>query len=179
MVDVLDRHQIGYMVTGSIASSIFGQPRSTHDIDLVVALAAEHARDLLIAFPPPTFYLSEASILDAIRGRSMFNLLDISGGDKVDFWILQDDPFDRSRFARRRWETIGGKQVAVSSPEDTILAKLRWSMLSDGSEKQFHDAKHVFEVQQNSLDLNYLSHWASQLGADTLWRRLLDESEPV
>lgn len=166
------------MVTGSIASSLFGHPRSTHDIDLVVDLTVEQARPLLLAFPPPDFYLSEGSVFDAIRKRSMFNLLDVLGGDKVDFWILRDDDFDRSRFARRRSETISAGEIVVSSPEDVILAKLYWSVLSGGSEKQFQDARHVCEVQWESLDRQYVEEWVARLGLESLWRRLLREAEP-
>jgi hypothetical protein len=165
------------MVTGSIASSLLGQPRSTHDIDLVVAITPEKVPTLVGAFPPPDFYLSVECMLDAIRNQSMFNLLDISGGDKVDFWILTSDAFDQSRFARRHSFKTGLTQIIVSSPEDTVLAKLRWAELSGGSEKQLQDALHVFEVQQASMDIDYLNHWAAQLGVEPLWRRLQSEAE--
>ena len=176
---MLDRIGIDFMVTGSIASSLFGQPRSTHDIDLVVSLTVEKAGLLLDAFPPPDFYLSEESILGAIRNQSMFNLLDIAGGDKVDFWILKNDPFDQSRFARRRRQIAGSRQIIVSSPEDTILAKLRWSELSGGSEKQFQDALHVYEVQRGTMDLQYLNQWSAQLGVEPLWNRLQREAQTI
>ena len=176
---MLDRNGIGYMVTGSIASSLFGQPRSTHDIDLLVSLTAEHARILIEAFPAPGFYLSEQSVLDAIRNKSMFNLLDVSGGDKVDFWVLRNDPFDQSRFARRRTHLALGRQISVSTPEDMILAKLAWSVLSGGSEKQLQDALHVYEVQRDVLDSQYINEWAEKLGLVTLWRRLQSEGEPA
>ena len=60
----------------------------------------------------------------------MFSLLQASEGDKVDFWLLTDDPFDIARFARRRAEPALGLKLFVSSPEDTILMKLRWAKLS-------------------------------------------------
>ncbi|MGH7140496.1 MAG: hypothetical protein ACREHD_32580 [Pirellulales bacterium] len=167
------------MVTGSIASSLLGQPRSTHDIDIVVAMAPEHISILASAFPPPDFYLSTESVRDAVRNQSMFNLLDISGGDKVDFWILTNDPFDQSRFARRRPHNAGSRQISVSSPEDIILAKLRWAELSGGSEKQFQDALRVFEVQHASLDMQYLNDWSARLGIEPLWQRLQGEAEIV
>ena len=62
----------------------------------------------------------------------MFNLLDAEGGDKVDFWLLTDDPFDRSRFSRKYEENVLGMKVKVSRPEDSILMKLRWAQLSGG-----------------------------------------------
>ena len=51
----------------------------------------------------------------------MFNLLDTTEGDKVDFWILTDDPFDQSRFARKYEEKMLGLSMIISTPEDTIL----------------------------------------------------------
>lgn len=179
VVGVLTDAGIDYMVTGSVASSIQGEPRSTHDIDLVVALSGAAAKELVKAFPPPDYYLTEDAILDAVRGRSMFNLLALNEGDKVDFWILTDDPFDQSRFNRKRVEDVLGVQLKLSSPEDTILAKLRWAKLSGGSEKQFTDALRVYEVQREKLDHGYLEHWAVQLGVESLWEQLKIAAEPI
>jgi hypothetical protein len=181
VVEVLNKAGIPYMVTGSIASSLQGEPRSTQDIDLVVALAPEQAEVLNRAFPPPDYYLSEGFIQEAIRRGTMFNLLDIHGGDQVDFWILTNDEFDRVRFSRRRPQFAAPieSSLNVSSPEDTILAKLRWAQLSGGSEKQFHDALRVYEVQYSALDLNYVNDWAQRLGVEALWQRLQVEAEPL
>ena len=125
VVQVLGDNGIDYMVTGSVASSLQGEPRATHDIDLVVSIRPEDVKALVQAFPPPDYFLSEDAILDAIRGRSMFNLLSLNDGDKVDFWLLTEDAFDRGRFGRKRTEDVFGFRVNVSAPEDTILAK-RW-----------------------------------------------------
>jgi len=176
VVEALDRAKIEYMLTGSIASSLQGEPRSTHDIDLVVAVKRESAKELLTAFPPPDYYLEENSIREAIDNRGMFNLIDVNSGDKVDFWLLTPEPFDWSRFSRKYPEEVLGMRVMVSSPEDTILAKLRWAKLSGGSEKQFTDALRVYEVQSGKLDMNYLNAWAKDLDIGSLLQRLLKES---
>jgi hypothetical protein len=160
LVQILTAVGIDYMVTGSLASSLQGEPRSTHDIDLVVVMPAEAVPKLMEAFPPPDYYLSEESIRDALRQRSMFNLLSLIDGEKVDFWIL-------------------GSQLKVSAPEDTILVKLHWAKISGGSEKQFTDVLRVYEVQAKNLDLDYLNRWASQLGVEELWQRVQLEAEPV
>jgi hypothetical protein len=154
---------IEYMVTGSVASSLQGEPRSSHDIDLVVALNEEHVAILLRAFPPPEYYLSESAMMAAIARRQMFDLLDVTGGDKVDFWLLTDEPFDLARFSRRQWNEFRKRPVCVSSPEDTILAKLRWAKMCGGSEKQFTDARQVFEFQRPILNLDYMNEWAERL----------------
>lgn len=177
VVQVLSETGIDYLVTGSIASSLQGEPRSTHDIDLVVALTPEGAKSLVRAFPPPDYYLSEDAIVDAVRTQSMFNLLLLTEGEKVDFWILTKDPFDESRFARKRIEEVFGIRLAVSAPEDTILAKLKWAKLSGGSEKQLTDALRVYEIQAPLLDRSYLDHWAQHLEVVDLWQQIQAEAE--
>jgi hypothetical protein len=167
------------MLTGSFASSMQGEPRLSHDIDLVIDLKPQALPRLLRSFPSPEFYLDEPSIHEAIRTRTMFSLLQVSEGDKVDFWILTDDPFDISRFARRRHEDALGVKLFVSSPEDTILAKLRWAKLSGGSEKQFYDALRVYEVQFGSLDAGYIMKWVVTLDLQEYWKRLLLEASPL
>jgi hypothetical protein len=179
VVRVLDELGVDHMITGSLASSMQGAPRLTHDIDLVVALSADSAERLFRAFDASEFYLSKQAIDEAVRLGRVFNLLEFASGDKVDFWMLTDDPFDRSRFERKRAEDLLGVRVNVSSPEDTILAKLRWAVQSGGSEKQFADAKSVYELQGAVLDLNYLNAWAVQLGIELLWSRLQSEAQPL
>ena len=122
-----------------------------------------------------SYYLDEMAISEAIARKSQFNLLDVVGGDKVDFWLLTDDPFDQSRFARRYVEEFQGQPLHVSRPEDTILMKLRWAELSGGSEKQIGDARNVFALQRSSLDLKYMDQWAESLGITTLWEHLKNE----
>lgn len=177
VIQTLEQAGIEYMITGSVASSLQGEPRSTHDIDVVVAIQSSKVDKLIEAFPLSDFYLDKNSILDAINRQSMFNLIDLKEGNKVDFWILTNEPFDRSRFSRRYMEEFMGLKMQVSSPEDTILAKLRWAKISGGSEKQFIDALRVYEVQYRKLDIDYLEHWVKKLGIESLWERLTAEAE--
>ncbi len=177
VIQELDRAGIQYMLTGSAVSSLQGEPRSTHDIDIVIAIEKSKAHELVEAFPPPDFYLEEESLLDAINRRSMVNLIELKDGDKVDFWILTNEPFDQSRFSRKYSEKFMGIGMQVSSPEDTILAKLRWARLSGGSEKHSTDALRVYEVQYGKLDMAYLEQWVKKLYVESLWKRLIDEAE--
>ena len=179
VIRVLEAAGIDYMVTGSVASSLQGEPRSTHDIDLLVNIRPAAVRQIVQAFQMPDYYLDEASVHEAIRLSSMFNLIDVNNGDKVDFWLLTHDPFDRSRFSRRYGEEFMGITFQVSSPEDTILAKLRWAKMSGGSEKQFTDALRVYEVQYEQLDLPYLEDWAKRLEVETLWQQLQQAASPL
>ena len=173
---------IDYMVSGSIVSSLQGEPRATHDIDIVVAVqapAADAAACLKAAFPEPDFHLDESAVRDAIVARGMFNLIDTREGDQVDFWLLTEDAFDRARFDRRYLEIFEGTRLPVSRPEDTILMKLRWAAMLGGSEKQFTDALRVYEVQHGQLEESYLDGWAATLGVSGALMRLRAEARPV
>jgi hypothetical protein len=116
---------------------------------------------------------------EAIQHKSMFNLLDTTEGDKADFWILTDEPFDQSRFARKYEEKMLGLSMKISTPEDTILMKLHWAKLLGGSEKQFTDALRVYEVQYGNLDLNYIEAWSQTLHIKEWWEKLKQEAQPL
>ena len=163
VLQALDEAQIPYMLTGSLVSSLQGEPRSTHDIDIIVSIEQASTEILVKSFTPPDYYLDQNAINEAVTNDGMFNLINTSTGDKIDFWMLTDQPFDKSRFMRRYIEDIMGMKIMITSPEDTILAKLNWAKLSGGSEKQFTDALRVFEVQFEKLDMQYLNYWAHEL----------------
>jgi hypothetical protein len=179
VVDALDGLCIQYMVSGSIVSSLQGEPRATHDADLVVDISSEDLPALVRALDDPSLHLDGQSAALAVAQSQMFNLLDSSTGDKVDFWPLTDTAFDRSRFSRRSAVEAMGMRLVVSSPEDTILKKLDWARMCGGSEKQYTDALRVYEVQAGRLDGDYLHRWAGELGVTDTLDRLLEEAEIV
>lgn len=168
VVEALDEAGVAYLLSGSLASSLQGEPRATHDIDLVVDIHRADVRRVVAALGGPSIYLDEDAVTEAVRRRSMFNLLDSATGDKVDFWLLKDEKFDRERFARRLEVEAMGLRLSVSTPEDTILMKLRWALQSGGSEKQVGDAAGVFAFQGDLLDEVYLDQWAEALEVTAL-----------
>ena len=179
VVTVLRSAGIEYMVTGSVVSSLQGEPRATHDIDLVVQLRPADVDPLVNAFPPPRYYLDRISIEDAIRSAGQFNLLEPEQGDKVDFWLLSDDPFDQSRFVRRYEEELCDIRAMVSRPEDTILMKLRWADMSGGSEKQMGDCVAIYEVQSEKLDQAYIDKWAEVLKVEPMLHEIRSRAKPL
>ena len=167
-VRALESAGVRYLLSGSLASSLQGEPRATHDIDLVVEVDSRLVSALAEAFGADPYFFDPRAARDALGRRGMFNLLDTAGGDKIDFWMLTDDPFDASRFARRISVEAFDLSLWVSSPEDTILQKLRWAAASGGSQRQMRDAVGVYEVQHGELDETYLDAWADRLGISEL-----------
>ena len=101
VVQFLNTAHTPYMLTGSIVSSFQGEPRSTHDIDMMILFDKDNVNSLLNAFPPPTFYLDREMVLEGIRSKKMFKLLNTIAGDKIDFYPLPDNEYELVRFKRK------------------------------------------------------------------------------
>ena len=132
VVQTLERLRIPYLVTGSVASMAYGEPRLTDDIDLVAGVTDQHVVGLLAAYPSDAFYLSEEAIREAIRYQTQFNVIHPASGLKVDVMVRKDTPFDRSRFARARLlRPAESYTAAFASAEDVIIKEMEYYRLSD------------------------------------------------
>jgi hypothetical protein len=83
---VLEKLEIPYLTGGSIASSIFGRPRATQDIDLVVDLNLTKANDFIKAVQQD-FYLDPNLVMQAINRRASFNAIHFETAQKIDFFV--------------------------------------------------------------------------------------------
>jgi hypothetical protein len=149
----LDVTEIPYMLVGSVASSAHGNPRSTYDLDIVIAPTAMQLSSVVSEFQKD-LYADVASAEQAMANRSMFNVIDFKKGLKADLILLKDREFGKVEFGRRQKVEVFGSYAWVASAEDVILSKLEWSKLGD-SERQYRDAMQVAATQHLTLDLNY------------------------
>lgn len=168
---------IPFMVTGSLGSSFHGQPRATNDVDLVIDPTAEQLESFLSALENQ-YYVSQEAARDALRCRTMFNVIDVGGGSKADLIIRKDRPFSVEEFQRRKLESLFGCVLPMASPEDLILSKLEWDKLTP-SDRQVQDALNVAVVQWTRLDLRYLQTWAPALGVVEKLGELLRKAEEM
>jgi hypothetical protein len=170
VVHALDDAGIPHMIVGSFASTSYGAPRATQDIDIVIDPTAEALDAFVASFDTDTIYLSPNAARAALAARDQFNLVDIATGWKVDLIIRKDRPFSRSEFARRARVRLLDVDVYRASAEDTVLAKLEWAA-SGGSDRQLVDAATVLSVGAGALDDDYVDHWAAELGVSDLLAR--------
>ncbi len=171
-IKVLDSLSIPYYIGGSIASSIFGLPRSTMDIDIVADIQSFHISRLKQQLEK-AFYIDEDMIKGAIDQLSSFNLIHLKTAIKIDVFIQKKDPYQESVRNRKLKDTLvendETSEFYFSSPEDIILNKLLWyEMGSRVSERQWLDVLGVIKVQENNLDTNYLKTWAEKIGVYNL-----------
>jgi hypothetical protein len=180
IASALESLGVAYLTAGSFASSAYGTPRTTQDVDLVADLRPEHAAPLATALEGE-FYVDQSMILDAILRRKSFNVIHLATMFKADIFVSEIHPWARSEMSRRQSERFGVGEDAVTlylaSPEDTILHKLEWYRQGGGvSDRQWTDVLGVLKVQGVALDLPYLRQWAGELGLTELLDRALDEA---
>jgi len=152
---------IAYMVTGSVAVSLYAEPRMTRDVDMVVELQPADTERLVAMFGVE-FSCNADRIRDAIARRTMFNLIHIEAVVKIDVIVRKDSPYREEEFGRRRRAEINAVPMWVVSAEDLILSKLDWAR-SSRSELQLRDVRNVITAQP-TLDWPYLDAWAGRLG---------------
>lgn len=161
------------MLTGAWSVIYYGRPRASHDIDLIVEMYPENTDNILSILKklPKHFQYQEISVINAIKNKGMFNILYLPEFLKLDFWLLTDTPFDKSRFSRKVEVEVLGHKMFFTTAEDTILQKLRWYTISP-IEKSLIDAAFVYQIQYKNLDQKYLTKWAKELKLSKLLNSL-------
>jgi hypothetical protein len=171
VLQALEKLEIPYMVAGSVAAVVYGQPRMTNDIDVIVDLSPGSAGTLARCFPPRDFYFPpQATVLEEIRRHGQFNVIHVASGSKADLILRKDTPHGASEFPRRRLQPMTpGLDAYVASPEDVIIAKL--TAYAEGrSEKHLTDIAGIVSTQGEALDLEYIAAWVGKLGLGEAWR---------
>ncbi len=168
VVAALDAVDVPYMITGSFASSIHGEPRASKDIDIVIAPTREQLLALVGQFPSNRYYVDEEDALQAFSSHGMFNVIDFASGWKIDFIVLKARAFSQTEFSRRREEQLGGLRLTVAAAEDILLAKLEWAKMGE-SRRQLEDAASIIRIKGDLLDTAYLERWVTELGLEPQW----------
>lgn len=180
LLEAFDRLEIPYMIGGSGASSVHGLVRTTADLDIVARIGADDVQPLVQELQPE-FYIDGPQVRSALEHSRSFNVIHYQSSYKFDIFPLTADRYQQIQFGRRRFEsssifTDAPLELAVSSPEDVILSKLRWyHQGGEVSEQQWNDVLGVIAVQKDRLDLPYLREWAEYLGVTKLLEQALGE----
>ena len=172
----LERLGIPYFVTGSMAGILYGEPRLTHDVDIVVSLASRDVQRFIDAFPLDEFYCPPEDVLaiEVRRGqRGHCNLIHHDSGFKADIYIAFDE-LHRWALAHRKELTLDGLRVSVAPVEYVILRKLEY-FREGGSEKHLRDICGMLEVSGAQMDRPLLEQWIARLGLAAEWARVLAE----
>ena len=167
----LDRLQFRYLVSGSVAAMLYGEPRVTHDIDMVVFLRPHDIARLPEAYPAPEFYLPPPEVIaaEAARERGQFNVIHSDSGLKADFYIAKRDELHAWAFRNVRQCAFGKMTILLAPPEYVIVRKLEFHR-EGGSDKHLRDIRSMLAISGGQIDRAELDEWIRQRGLDAEWR---------
>jgi len=176
-VRVFERLGTPYAVMGGIAVRFYGIPRPTYDVDFTLAMDRERLPELYQALRESGYTVPEqyvAGWVDRVAGMPLvkFRLYLEGRGIDVDVF-LAESPFQEELLSRRRREQIDDLAIWLVSPEDLVLLKLlspRPRDLADIGDVLF---------TQGQLDVEYLRHWAKELGVLDQLERVLAEQQSL
>lgn len=160
------------MLSGSFASSYYGLPRSSQDVDLVISATRAQLKTFLENFTSSHYYFDVDAALTALQRESMFNLIDLTSGWKIDMIIRRSRAFSQEEFRRRQRIAVQGIHLWIASPEDVVISKLEWSKLAQ-SRRQIEDVSAILSLREASLDIPYLEKWIEELDLKQEWASAL------
>jgi len=179
---VLEGCGLRYVLGGSLASSVSGEPRSTLDVDLMVDIS-EGEVPCVIEGLGTAFHAEHEGFTRAIRAHSSVNVIHLPTATKVDLFVMGASPIEPQQMDRRIKVQITGRpgtELYVYTPEDILLQKLRWYRMGrETSDRQWRDILGIAAVQAESLDLPYLRTAAAQIEVSDLLQRALSEAGPA
>lgn len=158
---------IPHMLTGSVAMTYYAEPRMTRDIDFVIDAGIAHVGAIVTEFGGD-YYVDEGAVGEAVRDRSIFNMIHRRSVTKVDCVIRKDSEYRRLEFERRVFADIGGVSTHLVRKEDLILSKLVWAKPSR-SEMQLRDVRNLMST---GYDRGYVDEWKDRLGVGELLEEL-------
>jgi len=171
----LNELNIPYMVTGSVAAMLYGEPRLTHDVDIALQVKATDLPSLAKAFPLERFYFPPEEVIRteiARRIRGHFNVIHHESGFKADMYPIGEDKLHAWGMAHRRHLPIGETTVSLAPPEYVILRKLEYYR-EGGSEKHLLDIRAMLDSDDEAISKETIGEKASFLGLEDQWKSAL------
>jgi hypothetical protein len=161
LLDLLNEHEVSYMLVGSFSSNAYGEARATKDADFVVDLDSKVRLEILKGLPDD-FEIDWQVNFETITGHTRQILKIPSIPFEIELFDISSEPFDQSRFQRRRKTTLEDRVVWLPTAEDVVVQKLRWATLGK-REKDMLDVVGILKVRRERLDFDYIREWCAKL----------------
>lgn len=177
IVETLEQLGLTYGIGGSVASSLYGEARSTLDVDISVVLPLDRVLDFTQAFQTLGYYAFLDAVLDALVARQPFNVIDPQSGYKADIFPIdaetptQQEQEILGRLQRHVYDLWDGAAAVLYSPEDVIVYKLKYYVLGR-MPKHLRDIGAILAARGEALDRAYITRWADRIGAGDVWAEL-------
>jgi hypothetical protein len=176
----LNQLHLPYMVTGGVASVVYGEPRFTRDIDLVIALRPGDAARFSELWAPGAFYVPPVEVIAAESARPAhghFNVVHHDTAMRADIYLPGSDALNAWAFAHVVTRQVGQDEIRLAPIEAVILSKLRYYQ-AGRSDRHLRDIHQMLRVSGDLVNRPELERWAARLGVEAEWRQAEDFHEP-
>lgn len=162
---------IAFIVSGSVASIAYGEPRVTHDIDLIIELSKNDVDKLVTIFPNGEFYLPPKEVINLEINRSSrghFNIIHIDTGFKADVYLTGNEEFQKWAIENRRIIKVGASSLPIAPIEYVIIKKLEF--YKEGkSQKHLLDIAAMLRESGDIINGKFLEAKLEQFGLKKEW----------
>jgi hypothetical protein len=173
-IDRIESVKIKYMITGAFASIVYGEPRLTHDIDLVMELNVEDIDVFMKQFPGNEFYCPPYEVIKVeVRRneRGHFNIIHHETGFRADIYIAGTDTFMQWALGNVNKIPFNGNSVRVAPPEYVIIKKLEYYR-EGGSDKHLRDIKAILDISSGIIDMQQLDSFIATYSLESEWKKI-------
>ena len=175
ILKTVSKEHIPVMFMGGIAVSLWGQPRTTYDIDAVIGISGSEKDKFLLEASKQNFTYDKKNPVKIIQKSAFITLASSVKNRKiyVDLFLASGE-YQRVALSRRKEISIFGRTLPVISAEDLILYKLL-----AGRTKDIDDIREILVSQKSKLDIIYMKKWANKLGIMTFLNDELDSTRSL
>lgn len=171
----LDELKIEYVITGSVAAIVYGEPRLTHDIDIVLEINELPVQLFINAFPLSEFYCPPEEIIKTELQRSErghFNLIHHKTGFKADIYLSGRNDFQKWALQNKKEISYNSKKIYIAPPEYVIIKKLEY--YKEGrAEKHIQDIKNIIIGSEELINFESLNSFVERFGLREEWNLIL------
>lgn len=175
---------IRYVVTGSIASILYGEPRLTYDIDLIVEIHDQKLTQFMHAFPTIDFYIPPEDIIKIENNREergRINLIHHKTGFKADIYFVGQDNLCIWAIDNALTLKYHDVPMKIAPPEYVILRKLEY--YREGQiQKHLLDIRNIIKHSGDKINLRWLDTNIRNLSLENEWKAVKSvrgEEEPA
>ncbi|HVT03932.1 MAG TPA: hypothetical protein VHL58_11235 [Thermoanaerobaculia bacterium] len=176
IAELLEQSGLRYVIGGSVAASLMGEPRSTLDLDLMIESDPVKVR-ILVSLLSEICYVDEENALDAVQRRTSFNAVHFDSSMKIDFFIVDNALSQEQLLRARRIPLSSGVSLYFYTPEDLIVRKLLWFRIGgEPSQRQWRDVLGILRTSRSEIDRAFLGDTAVKAEVGDLLERALREA---
>jgi hypothetical protein len=176
--DILNQNKFRYFITGSVAAIVYGDPRLTHDIDLVINLNTGEIEKFIQAFPEQQFYCPPVDVIRTELHRSSrghFNLIHHETGFKADIYLVGEEELQSWAMENSKEIEFEGSIIFIAPPEYVIIKKLEFYQ-EGKAQKHIADINSILANSKQLIDFGFLNKAIDEKSLSECWNEVINDA---